>query len=101
MHIRFQTQDPEQILQDIQKALLSDAFTKIVSIERKNSSMTVKIKKMGPSTLVFDEQQDSGTIDWVLQTEKIAMAHKPFKEQMLKSISKIIKKLGGEFVQAT
>lgn len=96
MVIYFQDKDPKVILDSINQAMGDRALKKIVSFELDDSTLFVDIKKMGTSRLTFEMEENTSGITCTLQKEKIALAHRAFKDEVTEKILKIIQKAGGK-----
>ena len=99
MKICFENKDPETALEDLQAALLGRKLGDMISFDLDHSQLRVTIKKMGKSTLEFSGQSNGGGTDWELTSEKIALAHRAFKDEMLEKLGKIIDSVGGQLIQ--
>ena len=96
MKVDFQTQDKDKIIADIQNAMGDRALSKMVKFEMGGDELVVVISKMGTSKLVFSEACHDGGIVYTLTKEKIAFAHKAFKDDVTSKIVSVITKAGGK-----
>ena len=95
MLIKYQSGKPEEILEEIKEQLGGRKLGKMLHFDLENGNLGVTIKKMGTSQLYFERVQNGGALIWELQTEKIALAHKAFKSEVLEKLTKIITQTGG------
>lgn len=96
MRIRFADKDSQEALQEIKDALGGRKLGKIVSFDMQDDELTVTIKKMGKSTLEFSNNSAANQTEWELTNEKIALAHKPFRDEMIQKLTKVVHSIGGE-----
>ena len=101
MNIIFESEtSPKNVIDNIQEKLSGRNLGKIVSLDlAPNSSLTVTIKKAGKSTLEFDIDGAKSGVVWSLRKEKIALAHRAFKSEVLEKIRGIVEQAGGELVR--
>ena len=95
MKIRFTKKDPTQVFQQFQEQLRGRKLGELVQFESVDQNIRVIIKKMGTSILEFEHQQEGDLHEWVLTTEKIALAHRAFKGEILEKIIAMVEKIGG------
>ncbi|MBP6217662.1 MAG: hypothetical protein KA436_03630 [Oligoflexales bacterium] len=96
MKIQFQEKDPEKVVHKIQESLGGRQLGSLLNFNLKDKNVTVKIQKFGTSTLEFSHNPAvKESLEWVLSSEKIAFAHKAFKEEVLSKLKKVIEDLGG------
>lgn len=97
MKISFPKQPNAKIIQSIRQAMEGRSLNDLVSIEEQGSDVIVKISKLGTSVLTFKRTEDDGkdSVQLDLVGEKIAFAHKAFKDEVKLKFSEVIKKAGG------
>lgn len=99
MKIYFENKEPEKALQDIQNALIGRKLGKLVTFDLHDNDLTVTIHKMGKSHLEFSYKNTiNGKMEWELTSEKIALAHRAFKNEVMEKLIKIVNSIGGEVV---
>ena len=95
MNLSFAGDDPEKILTDINAALEGRELGKMVNITLEGSDLVVIISRLGKSEIRFDGKKAGGKIEYALSKEKIAFAHRPFKDEVIAKIRKIVESCGG------
>ena len=95
MHLSFSSDDPKKILDDINGHLSGRELGKMVNLKLEGSDLVVLIQKMGTSELRFTGTVADGKVEYDLKKEKIAFAHKPFKDEVIGKIKKIVEACGG------
>lgn len=96
MKIRFDEKDPQKIVSNIKKVMGERELAKMVDFECADEEIVVKISKLGTSTLVFSHAPAGAGSQLELQSEKIAFAHKAFKDEVKDKIMKVIQQAGGK-----
>lgn len=99
MKFRFPKQDGKQIIKLIEEALGGRSLADMVKFEAGPADLIVTISKLGTSTLTF-KRADAGPteVEYTLASEKIAFAHKAFKDEVTQKLLKVIEKAGGKSV---
>ncbi|MCB9229327.1 MAG: hypothetical protein H6618_06925 [Deltaproteobacteria bacterium] len=95
MQISYQSGNAEDILERIREQLGGRKLSKILEFDLQGDDLRVTIRKMGSSHLHFVRQERKGSLTWELQSEKIALAHRAFKDEVMEKIIKIIMQTGG------
>ena len=98
MKLHFPKGNPQEIITQIEDKLDGRKLGKIVRFTLSGHDLEVTIKKVGTSSLFFMGASTNGGFDWVLEKEKIALAHKAFRSEMLKKIAKIVDQIGGKMI---
>ena len=99
MEIQYpEGKQPEEIINDIETQLGGRKLGKILDFKISGSGLEVVIKKMGTSTLTFEQDSNKSGTSWTLTKEKIALTHRPMKSDMLGKITAIIEKTGGKII---
>lgn len=96
MKIFFAEKDPDKIMANLEEAMGKRALSKIVSFSLSGDTLTVKLSKLGTSTLEFHREVKEDGSEFVKTKEKIALSHKPLKGEVTEKIMKVIKKAGGK-----
>ncbi len=95
MKIFFSEKDPEKILKSLDEAMGDRALSKIVSFHLSGNTLTVKLSKLGTSTLEFKQELKDEGSQFLQTKEKIALSHKALKSEVTSKIIRVIKKAGG------
>jgi hypothetical protein len=96
MKILFDESNPNKVVELISKALGSRELGKMVEFSLKGADLCVVISKMGRSELLFASQENGEGLLFELTKEKIAFAHRPFKDEVMIKIKKVIETCGGQ-----
>ena len=91
-------QTNKSIIESIQTAMGGRSLKDLVQFEETGKDIVVKISKLGTSTLTFHrtEKGDNAVIE--LASEKIAFAHKAFKDDVKDKLVGVIEKAGGKLI---
>ena len=95
MEVDFELSDRDQILANIKKAMGGRQLSKMVDFDMQSGEMVVTISKLGKSKLVFSEKTNDKGLTYTLSKEKIAFAHKAFKDDVTDKIIGVIEQAGG------
>jgi hypothetical protein len=96
MKISFKEANAKKILDQITEALGGRELGKMCSFELVGEDLKVIISKLGTSELLFKGTKLAAGWDFVLSKEKIAFAHKPFKDDVVEKIKKVVQSCGGK-----
>lgn len=96
MRISFKDIKPSDVLEQIREKLDGRKLGDMVHFELRGTDLEVTIKKMGTSTLTFKNVGKGDHIEWELTSEKIALAHKAFKGDVMEKITKVVTQVGGK-----
>lgn len=96
MKVEFQEKDRNKILASIREAMGGRKLGDMVNFNLKPGALEVVISKLGTSTLTFAESEHSSGFTYKLSTEKIALAHRAFKDEVTQKILKVIEQAGGK-----
>ena len=96
MKIKFAEKDRQKILAAIQTTMGDRKLGEMVSFKLVSAGLDVVISKLGTSTISFKEKVMDDGIEYTLAGEKIAFAHKPFKDEVTQKIAKVIQASGGK-----
>jgi DNA polymerase sigma len=96
MKIQFPKQPTDAIIAAIKKAMDGRSLNDLVSFESTKEELIVKISKMGTSVLTFQRQEKDDQAEFNLVSEKIAFAHKAFKDDVKLKLQQVIAKAGGK-----
>lgn len=100
MKFSFPFQDPEMVKSKILDELGGRELGKIVDFALNSGVMTVTISKFGTSLLEFNQKATTDGLEYSLEKEKIAFAHRAFKDEVKTKLCQIIKKVGGNVIEA-
>lgn len=100
MKIFFAEKNLESIVTMLKEAMGERQLSKMVSFDVNNNGMVVTISKLGTSTLTFDRKETAEGSEFLLAKEKIALAHRPMKNEVKEKILKVVQKAGGKIANA-
>ncbi len=95
MEVTFPEKNLGTIVEKIKTALGGRELGKMVSFDQNGQEMVVTISKFGTSTLTFNCASTADGCKLTLGKEKIALAHKPLKNEVTEKIIKVIQQAGG------
>lgn len=96
MKVEFIEKDRTKILTSIKEAMSGRKLGDMVNFNLKPGLLEVIISKLGTSTLTFKENETSTGFTYQLSNEKIALAHRAFKDEVTQKIVKVIEQAGGK-----
>ncbi len=97
MKISFDAEATEAIISKIKKTMENRNLAKIVEFSTDpQGNITIHIKKLGTSTLSFSRLEEKGKAIFKLSEEKIAFAHRAFKDEVTQKIMQVIELAGGK-----
>ena len=100
MKVQFAKQSNQIIITGLRQAMDGRALGDMVSIDEERGGLLVKISKLGTSTLQFDRSENGEFAIFTLSEEKIAFAHRAFKDDVKSKLAHIIEKSGGKILEA-
>ena len=80
----------------IRNAVKGRKIGEIMSLEVRGTEMIVTIAKMGTSTLRFTSVARDGGTECSLVEEKLALAHRPFRDDVTNKLTRIVLQSGGQ-----
>lgn len=95
MKIQFPKQPGSEIIASLQKVLTGRSLGDLVSLEEQGSDLVMKISKLGTSSLTFSRSETGTHALYTLSSEKIAFAHRAFKDEVKDKLVHVIEKAGG------
>ncbi len=98
MKIRFSEKDPKKIITKIKETMGDRKLGQMVDFIQEGNDVVVTISKMGTSKLTFAHKTAGEGSELTLASEKIALAHKAFKDEVKEKIIAVIQKAGGTVV---
>jgi hypothetical protein len=99
MKFSFPSGDPATINQKIVTALAGRELGKLVNFAMSGDTLVVTISKMGTSVLTFKQKSSKDGLHYSLDSEKIAFAHKIFKDEVKDKLCKVIEGVGGKVLE--
>lgn len=97
MRIVFESGDPVEIMHKVSDRLVGRKLGSMVKLDMKGDDLLITIKKLGTSTLEF-KRQKSDMLEWKLSTERLAMAHRPFKDDVIERLTRVVQQVGGDIL---
>jgi len=98
MKFSFPQDDTTVITGKIMEQLGGRELGKMVQFMPTDSGLVVEIDKFGKSRLEFDRSEDGGNSIFELTKEKIALAHRAFKDEVSGKLRTVIEKAGGTII---
>ncbi len=96
MKFKFKDKDPKKALSSIQEKLEGRKLGEMVSLKLDGGNLEVTISKLGTSKMEFSYQEEKdGGMSWKLSKEKIALAHRAFKDDVAEKLKGIVRDAGG------
>ena len=99
MEVQFPEKDLNVIIGKLKEVMGDRELSKMVNFEKQSEGLLVTISKLGTSTLHFDCKQTPQGCHLTLSKEKIALAHRPLKNEVTNKIIKVIEQAGGKVSQ--
>ncbi len=99
MRFLFNDKDPVKVKDKIMEALGGRELGKMVQFELNGKTLDVIISKFGTSKLSFEHFAKGDTLEFNLQSEKIAFAHRAFQDDVKNKICKVIEQVGGKILE--
>ncbi len=100
MKINFSDTDPQKILKNITDALGGRELANIVDFNFEGKDLIVTISKFGTSVLTFSNRAANNGLQYELTSEKIAFAHRAFKDEVKQKLFKVIQNAGGSVLES-
>jgi hypothetical protein len=99
MKFSFPEKNPETVKNKIMAELGGRELGKMVNFGVEANQLTVTISKLGTSVLTFAQTTTATGLEYCLATEKIALAHRAFKDDVKTKLCNIIEKVGGKVLE--
>ena len=96
MKVFFEEKDRLKILENIKVAMGDRRLGELVKFSLDTGKLEVTISKLGTSVLHFSELETTLGLEYALKSEKIALTHKGFKDEIKEKIIHCIEKAGGK-----
>jgi len=100
MKVQFNKQPNQVIISALKKTMDGRSLGDLVSIDEDKGGLLIKISKLGTSSLQFDRSENGEFAIFTLSEEKIAFAHRAFKDDVKSKLVHIIEKSGGKVLEA-
>lgn len=100
MKLKFPKKSNGDIIKSIEQAMAGRGLGDLVSLQDEGQSILLKISKLGTSVLTFSRSESSDGVELNLTSEKIAFAHKAFKDDVKQKFGQVITKAGGTILEA-
>jgi hypothetical protein len=100
MKIKFSKQPNSDIISALRQTMEGRALGQLVSIGEEDGHLVVKISKLGTSTLQFNRSEQGSDAIFTLTVEKIAFAHKAFKDEVKSKFVQVVEKSGGTVLES-
>lgn len=98
MLLRFDEKDPGLILEAILAQFAGKSLDRYVDFNMAEEEIMVTIKKMGRSHLVFTWETGENGLTLRLKSEKIALAHRAFRNEVANGILRVLQEAGGQVI---
>lgn len=96
MKVTFKSEkDANKIISKIKTAMGDRQLGQMVDFSCEGKQVVVTISKLGTSKLFFDHKVQGDDSQLTLTSEKIALTHKAFKDEVTEKILSVIKQAGG------
>lgn len=99
MKVQFSKQPNQTIIAALRKTMDGRALGDMVTVDEERGGLCVKISKLGTSSLQFDRTDDGDFAVFTLSEEKIAFAHRAFKDDVKSKLVHVIEKSGGKILE--
>jgi hypothetical protein len=99
MKIKFPKKANSDIITALRKTMEGRSLGELVTLGEEDGNLIVKISKLGTSTLQFDRSETPHDAVFTLSSEKIAFAHKAFKDDVKAKLVQVIEKSGGTVLE--
>ena len=100
MKIQFPKQLNSELVTNLKDAMAGRSLGDLVTIEEHSEGILIKITKLGTSTLQFERNDTAKFAMFTLTSEKIAFAHKAFKDEVKSKLIQVIEKSGGTVIES-
>lgn len=96
MKFSFNHKTAAQVLDLVKEGLGGKELSKILKFTLNDDTLTVTISKFGTSELVFAFSNQGDGVQFSLEHQKIAFAHKAFQGDVIEKLTDVIQKAGGK-----
>src|SRR5262245_7165707 len=87
---------PDRFATKVRRSLSKSELAKVMTFERKDNDFVIKFSKMGTSTIIYSVQEQGNRFVAQKAKEDISFAHGLFKDQVVRDLSELLKRLGAE-----
>lgn len=98
MKVYFEGKDRHKILENIKIAMGDRRLAELVQFSLDGGKLEVTISKLGTSVIHFSEQETGSGLEYALKSEKIALTHRSFKDEVREKIIHCLEKAGGKVI---
>lgn len=99
MRAFFKDKDPQAIVAALTAAMSGRKLGQLTQLKLTPGAIVATVSKMGTSTLTFTTTpQDGGTLV-ILTEEKLALAHKPLRNEVKDKFTRLVEQAGGTVTQ--
>lgn len=98
MKFSFPTQDIQQVLHDVGQILAKRSLGDIVSLQGspEGEGLQLIFEKLGRSVIELRHRVQGNELFFEVASEKIAWAHRPFRDDITKKFMDVVQKAGGK-----
>ncbi len=96
MKVYFAEKDRLKILDNIKTAMGDRRLAEMVQFSLEAGRLDVTISMLGTSIIHFSEQDTGSGLEYSLKSEKIALTHRGFKDDVRDKIIRCLEKAGGK-----
>lgn len=96
MKIFFRNLTPDAVVNQINASIQGRQIAELVKLNLDGNNLDVTISKLGTSTFSFLCSKNGPDCLIELKNEKIAFAHRAFKDEVLSKLVQIVEKAGGK-----
>lgn len=83
----------------IRETLRGRRLGEIMELETSSGELVVRISKVGTTVLRFSAVNRDGGTECTLTEEKLALAHRPFRDEVKQKLRKVVEQAGGQVLQ--
>jgi hypothetical protein len=94
--IECETMGPEEFIEKVRAAIAGREIGKIASFKVAPGAITVVFSKLGTTELTYKVTKKGAGFVAMLDKEKIAFAHRPFKADIEAKLAGVMVKCGGK-----
>lgn len=98
MKVYFEGKDRHKILDNIKVAMGDRRLAEMVQFSLEDGNLNVTISRLGTSVIHFSEQETGTGLEYALKSEKIALTHRGFKDEVREKILRCLEKAGGKVI---
>lgn len=99
MKIVFRNLTAAAVVEQINAALHGRQIGELVKLDLSGNNLDVTVSKLGTSTFSFVCSNSGTDCHIELKSEKIAFAHRAFKDEVLSKLVHVVEKAGGKVIE--